>query len=480
MIFSRAIIRGVLGVLLVQPITFVCWAQDAHYWAQQYGTRSKLLGGLVVGEVEDLGATFYNPGQIALTENPAFLLSAKVYQYQRISLENNASELPGLEDSDVGTAPSLVAGSFNIKKWPNHRFAYSLMTRQLAQYDSQIRVSLENDLIPSIPGEELLVGDVGNAQNLKEEWWGLTWSYAINPQLGIGITNFLVTTSQSTVSRVSLEALAASGATASALRLDQFKYNATSLLWKLGLAWDLSPVSLGLSVTTPRIQLGGKGNRLIESFNAGGSIDGDEGFQDLLVFNDQRDLKSTTKSPLSIGVGAAYTFVKGKLFFSAEWFDKVDPYEVLSPQTFQGQSNGITYELPVVQEARSVFNYGLGLLYHLSERFSLYTSFTTDFSYLPQENEGIGTFSEITYATNANWNLYHVAGGASFTFKNKYDIVLGLAYTSTSKSVPAIIDLPMDDLSGPVTGGEPNRLSYQRLTLVLGFSIELFGLKLEQ
>ena len=466
--------------LLVHHLIIFSWAQDSHYWAQQYGTRSKLLGGLVIGEVEDLGATFYNPGQIALTENPSFLLSAKVYQYQKISLENNTSELPGLEDSDFGSAPSLVAGSFNIKKLPNHRFAYSLMTRQQAQYDSQIRISLDSDLFPNIPGTELLVGDVGNTQNLKEEWWGLTWSYAINPQLGVGITNFLVTTSQSTVSRVSLEVLTTTGTTASALRLNQFKYNATSLLWKLGLAYNMDKLSLGVSITTPRIQLGGKGNRLYESFNAGGSIDGNEGFQDLLVFDDQRDLKSTSKSPLSIGVGAAYEFNRGKLFFSAEWFNKVNPYEVLSPLPFQGQSNDINYELPVIQEAESVFNYGLGLLYHLTERFSLYASFTTDFSSLPDDNEGIGTFNEITYATNANWNLYHVAGGASFTIKNKYDIVLGLAYAATSKDVPAIVDLPDDDISGPVTGGEPNTLGYRRLTLILGFSIELFGLQLEQ
>ena len=468
-----------LAVLLIHCTFVPCGAQDSHYWAQQYGTRSKLLGGLVIGDVEDLGATFYNPGHIALTENPSFLLSAKVYQYQKIALEDSDGTLPGLEDTDVGTAPNLFAGSFNIKKWPKHRFAYSLITRQLSQYETQLRVSQEDDLIDIIPGTELLVGDISNSQDLKDEWWGLSWSYAISPNLGIGVTNYLVITSQKTSSRLSLEVLA-SGATAAALRLNQFDYNATSLLWKFGVAWNISPLALGLSITTPRIQLGGKGDRLVEFFNAGGPIDGDEGFQDLLIFDDQRDLEATIKSPLSIGMGAAYEFNRGKLYFSAEWFGKVDLFEVLDPKAFQGQSNGITYHLPVVHEAKSIINYGFGLVYYLSQQFSLYGSFTTDYSYLPDDYPGLGVYPEIAYDSYANWDLRHIAGGASFTIKNKYDIVLGLAYAYAKKSVDPIIDLPPDDLSGPIIGGTPNTLKYRRLNLILGFSIELFGFKIEQ
>jgi len=36
-------------------------AQENNYWSIQYGTRSTLLGGAVIGSVSDLSATFYNP-----------------------------------------------------------------------------------------------------------------------------------------------------------------------------------------------------------------------------------------------------------------------------------------------------------------------------------------------------------------------------------------------------------------------------------
>ncbi len=40
--------------------------QDTQYWNLQYGTRSTLLGGAVIGSVSDLSATYYNPGALGL------------------------------------------------------------------------------------------------------------------------------------------------------------------------------------------------------------------------------------------------------------------------------------------------------------------------------------------------------------------------------------------------------------------------------
>ena len=89
-------------------------AQDAHYWTLQYGTRSTLLGGNVIGSVEDLGATYYNPARLALTSDLSFLLSAKVYQFDKVTVEDGAGEGVDARSSSFGGAPSLVAGTFKI------------------------------------------------------------------------------------------------------------------------------------------------------------------------------------------------------------------------------------------------------------------------------------------------------------------------------------------------------------------------------
>jgi len=67
-------------------LTNSLFAQDTHYWNHQYGTRSTLLGGAVIGSVTDMAATYYNPAALALFPNPEILLSGKVYQYNSLNL----------------------------------------------------------------------------------------------------------------------------------------------------------------------------------------------------------------------------------------------------------------------------------------------------------------------------------------------------------------------------------------------------------
>ena len=112
-------------------------AQDAHYWTLQYGTRSTLLGGSVIGSVEDLGATYYNPARLASTSDLSFLLSAKVYQFDKVTVEDGAGEGVDARSSSFGGAPSLVAGTFKIGFLPGHHFAYE--TADLANISSHFR-----------------------------------------------------------------------------------------------------------------------------------------------------------------------------------------------------------------------------------------------------------------------------------------------------------------------------------------------------
>ena len=65
---SFCIITFLFIILSTQLFT-----QENNYWNIQYGTRSTLLGGAVIGSVSDLSATFYNPGAIALFPDVKFI-----------------------------------------------------------------------------------------------------------------------------------------------------------------------------------------------------------------------------------------------------------------------------------------------------------------------------------------------------------------------------------------------------------------------
>ena len=64
------------------------YAQDAHYWTLQYGPRSSLLGGAVIGSVEDISATYYNPGALGLARELAFAITANVFERSGVVLED--------------------------------------------------------------------------------------------------------------------------------------------------------------------------------------------------------------------------------------------------------------------------------------------------------------------------------------------------------------------------------------------------------
>src|SRR5258705_6854311 len=103
-------------------------AQDSNYWSTAYGTRSQLLGGVVIGSPGDISSVFYNPGALALAGPTELLLAGNAYQYQRVSVTNRSGPRRDLISSSVSAVPSLFAGEIPLKK--QDRFAYAFITRR--------------------------------------------------------------------------------------------------------------------------------------------------------------------------------------------------------------------------------------------------------------------------------------------------------------------------------------------------------------
>src|SRR3954467_7624751 len=84
-------------------------AQDGHYWTQQYGTKSMLLSGSVIGGVEDLGAVYYNPARLSVTSGTAFLLSANVYELSTIKVDDVFGNSKNASTTSFRGVPTLAA-----------------------------------------------------------------------------------------------------------------------------------------------------------------------------------------------------------------------------------------------------------------------------------------------------------------------------------------------------------------------------------
>jgi len=153
--WKRGVLVGAFIAIYVLGIPADLAGQDSHHWTQQYGTRSIFLGGAVIGSVSDLSGTYYNPGALVLSTEPAFLLSAQAYQYRSLTIEDGAGVGIDLSSSTVRPTSDIIAGNIPFNWLGKHRVAYSLVTRQ--RFNATLEALFDDtlDLLPAQPGARL-------------------------------------------------------------------------------------------------------------------------------------------------------------------------------------------------------------------------------------------------------------------------------------------------------------------------------------
>jgi len=78
-------------------------AQDTHYNTFQFGARSALLGGAVIGSVNDNTAVFYNPGALGFIDTGALSINATAYQLDKIGIYNALDKQKDLKSHHFGS-----------------------------------------------------------------------------------------------------------------------------------------------------------------------------------------------------------------------------------------------------------------------------------------------------------------------------------------------------------------------------------------
>ncbi|MBP7706466.1 MAG: hypothetical protein KA243_04375 [Candidatus Aminicenantes bacterium] len=395
-------------------VSLLAWAplarsQDSHYWTNHYGTRATLLGGAVIGSVLDLSGTYYNPGGLSLLEKPATLMAAQVFQYPRLTLAGNDHKAVPQNSTNLGPAPSLLAGTIRVRGLDKHWFGYSFLLRQSVKLGVSVSSAGIRDVLPERPGAEDYVTQFKLDEKIAESWFGLTWSYKIGRNTGVGLTQYVAARSHRASVQELVEALDGSGRAALALGSRQYRYSHIRVLWKFGLACDYDDITVGLTLTTPSVALTGTGSSGANSTIAGLDMDGDGAPDDYLAADYQDHRRTTYRTPVSLAAGLTVKIDKVRVYGSAEWFARVPAYAVVDTMPFAAQSTGEILSTDVTQELSPVFNAGLGLEWFYSSRFKGYASYTTDFS-----ARGPETATNISLT---DWDIHHVVTGAEFFIK---------------------------------------------------------------
>lgn len=434
-------------------------AQSTNYWSNQFGNRARLLGGSVVGSVDDLSAVYYNPGALSLMEDPQFLLAGNVYQLTNLRVQNGLGRGQDLTSTRVvGVAP-LFAGRLRFGFLGKHQLAYTFLTRQSLDLRLEERVPLEEMDIFGIPNQRFSTGEARVEQSLGEYWAGLAWSYPLTENIGIGVTPFIAVRRHKVRQQLVVQALGEGGEAGTLFQAREFFYRHVRLLAKLGVAADFGAWRFGASFTTPGLvgALGrgqaGLDSSLVTQGNTPAQV----------VTDFQEKLPAKYRSPLSVAAGVSRSFGETRLHVAGEWFAPVGEYRLLDPRSFTGQTTGEVLSTDVTLRLDDVFNVGIGLEQRYTERLNLYMSFSTDMSATPP---GPDVARVLT-----GWDLYHFAAGGSFQV-GRYDVTLGGIFAFGDLLTPQTLEvIPGDPISRRLEQPGDARVEYYRVTLVLGVSI---------
>lgn len=464
--------RGIVFSVLLWSFPGSAAAQDNHYWAQQYGAVGTLMGGAMVGGVNDNTAVYYNPGALAFISNPSLSVDANVYRMDRIGITDGAGNGMNLNSAQLSVYPQIIAGMVSLFKDSRFRFSYAILTRNHGNVLINARYADQAEQ-HSNPGASSYVGVFDYVNQLNEQWFGMGVGYRISEDLGVGATFYGSYRGQSYQLTNYVQEVENTG-TYQVFRTqtndEAIKYSTFRLLIKAGLSYSSGPWKVGLTLTTPSVSQYGKGNVQRENSVITVSENPEDMQDNFLIIDRKTGVKARYRHPLSLAVGAEYQTNATRIAVSAEYFFRIGTYHLLEPDATpfvypSSYLDSADYQplfdtfLQVENAARPVLNIGVGFSQVILKKFTLLLGAFTDFtSYdMPDETD------ELMYGFG-KFDIYHGSAGLSYRM-SKQSVTLGFSFgfTPSQQVSPYAVINP-----GGYTGNA--RLSSQTYAIVLGYT----------
>lgn len=445
-------------------ITLFCNAalifSQGNYNDENFGNKSILLSGSVTGSVEDLGLTYYNPARIALIEVPSFTINAKAYQLNSVNVKNIFGNNNKLSDSRFNGVPSLVSGLFKIKKWENHHFAYSFLTKQ----NNNISLNFSRDITPNDISDETerLVSDFNNRNRETDEWFGLTWGTKLKDNLSIGASMFFSGYSYSGSSDLIISTLSDTDDVDVFYNYLKFGQSSYGIFTKVGVAWKVDKYELGLNIDLPYLEVVNSGKFRYQKYTTS-DTDDDAVFQNY----EYNNLSSKRKEPIAISIGAGFPIGRNKIHLKTDWHGKIAEYKRLTIP----KEDEFDQDYSLKEALNSVINFGIGLEIYLNSNVNIYGSFSTDFSPLNSNIKFSTTIEDEN--TDLRDDYFHYGLGLDFKLK-KVQLILGATYSYSSvnfSNLRSILEPP----ESVTFNDEAGKIVSSRWRFIIGLEIPIFG-----
>ena len=445
--------------------------QEGNYKFDNYGNQSMLLNGNVTGSATDLGLAFYNPARLVTVDKPSFVIAGKAYEWSKFTFEDIFETEIDLNTSNFSGVPSIVAGTFNLKFLPKHRFAYSILSRYRSNiplnYSSGIQ---ENPEFDPLQNEVSRVTNINFQNNLREDWYGITWAYPVNEKLGVGASLFGSIYTSKGGSNIDITAEREDSSTAGYSSVLNYNQKTYGLFLKMGVAWQVSNIDLGVNISLPFIQVEKRASLLYQE-NLIGLGPG----EDFLAYAELDDLENKRRTATSISVGAGIPVGKSTIHLDSSWHSKVKPYQRIELPAFDTIVQNLGPE-PFEEEFRSVINFGAGADIYISSSIKLIMSFSSDFSATVSSINLFDVVNPSEGKVNLLNDFWHYGLGTDLSLKWG-QIVLGATYSRTRSPFEEGVQIPDDIIDDGaldfVTG-----ITFERWRFIVGLEIPLLQNKL--
>ncbi|MBZ0137272.1 MAG: hypothetical protein K8I27_12975 [Planctomycetes bacterium] len=452
-------------------------AQDNHYWTHQFGTRASLMGGAVVGGVNDTSAVYYNPARLGWIDNDSLKVSADGYQLAILTIQDGAGKGEDLTSTQGDIVPLAASGVYTFPQ-PRLALGFHILARQYSDISVSTRREAFQNVIDDTrsPGDEDFIGSFSFNSDVEEYWAGLGFGWAPLDWLSIGITHFGALRFDTQDLSITTRAVNTAGETFGADNIAGWDYWNVRMLWKGGLALEFGGLKMGFTVTTQSLNLFGGATVRRQISVDDLDIDGDGAGNDFEA-NDRRDGVSTRfRSPWSFATGVDYDFGPVLLAIAAEWFLPVGRYAAAKPTGDKAfYRGGISTEnskdlLTVYDGRRGAFNIAIGLETEFSGDWSGFWSMRRDAG-----ADYLGHGDDLHFGIST-WDLFHFATGISFTTRQddgtpKHELMIGLqlAVGADRTVQPVSFDDPRENrlLTGQTRGTD---ISYFAISLIVGYT----------
>lgn len=456
-------------------------AQSTRYWSTNLNEESSLLAGAVVGGGAGVGAIYFNPGQISANTKSNLSINASLFSLEFNKIENGLGDNIDLKHTRFFAEPRFFSYIFKSKNIEDLTYQLIAMGKQNflvslnSSYDAQI------DILRQLPGNERYYGNYNYRNHYMEYWLGAGASYKSKSGISIGVSMFGIVKSLYYKKTLTIDAhpltdsvgiggiggitipfYVATTSNNRYIRFDDYR-----LMWKIGAAYTLGRVKLGLNVTTPSIHIFSGGKAVSGRDNTSNIMNPDGlGFLPDNYMSDEqvkKEIKVNYRDPFSIALGAEYIFPSKKqfLYITAEYYFGIKPYKFVTANENPNSTIPSIYDdlnpkdwLSYASGAKPILNIALGYKWELNEDLLLLSGFKTDFSYLNDYN--FGDYEEYNNLAEFNFNVYHFSGGLLYKFLG-HTLFTGIQYSyGEKKNMTQLVNM-----SDPVEYNEIDQTALQ-------------------